>query len=332
MGSEVTSVSGGRATFLVTCYNYGRFVEQAVDSLLGQSYGDIEIIVIDDASRDGSGDLLRSRYSSEPKVVLVSHEVNKGHIYSYNEGLAMATGDYVGVLAADDYARSSDAVAAQIAVFQANPSVGFVYSAHELVNESGSRMSVSQPFEADYVSAPGDDFKTLVFSNYVPHSGTLVRRTCHAALGVYDERLPHSGDWDLWLRVAANYGVGYLSEPLYAYRIHSTNMSHSRVSPAQALDELLLTIDKNFALVQRDGNESLASLLPEARRGALFITFWNDLAHGRRKRSWQGLVSIVRRSPRAVMQRPFLAGCYRTGFLLLLGPRRFQGVFGGFND
>src|SRR3982751_4550304 len=99
-----------RVTFLVPCYNYGRYLAQALDSLLSQTLRDLELIAIDDGSQDDSMAVL-SRYRDEPRVRVLHHEKNKGHIYSYNEGLALARGNYIGILSADDYCQRSDAVA-----------------------------------------------------------------------------------------------------------------------------------------------------------------------------------------------------------------------------
>jgi glycosyltransferase involved in cell wall biosynthesis len=316
-------------TFIVTCYNYAAYVEQAVDSLLGQTYQDLEVIVINDASPDNSREVL-ARYEGNPRVQVITHETNKGHIYSYNEGIALARGEYIGVLAADDFALRPDAVAREVAIFESNPRVGFTYGAHELVDSSGKVFDVARPFETDYVIDGRKEFARLVWLNYVPHSGTLVRRVCHDELGVYDPRLPHSGDWDLWLRVATRYDVGYVADPLYAYRVHDSNMSHARVSPAQAIDELLLTLKKNFDLLQSPDEAPLRALERRALKRALFIPLWIDLAHGRTKRTWQGLIGALSRQPLLLGDRAFLAACLRTVALTTLGWPRYRKMYGGY--
>src|SRR3954470_12776257 len=95
----VTMTREPRASFVVPCYNYGRFLAQAVDSLLSQTLDAIEVIVVDDASTDNTGEILQ-RYAGEPRVRVICHLENKGHIYSYNEGLALARGEFVGLLSA----------------------------------------------------------------------------------------------------------------------------------------------------------------------------------------------------------------------------------------
>src|SRR5215217_711441 len=91
-----------RISFIITCYNYGHFIGQALDSLLNQTCTDLEIIAIDDASSDDSVAVL-ARYANDPRVRVIAHERNQGHICSYNEGLELARGRYVGILSADDF-------------------------------------------------------------------------------------------------------------------------------------------------------------------------------------------------------------------------------------
>src|SRR5258708_139018 len=112
-----------RVSFVIPCYNYGRFVNQAVDSLLNQTFAAIEVIVIDDASPDDTPEAVK-RYAADPRVRLVRHAQNCGHIATYNEGIAMSRGEFVGLMAADDYCVRPDAVARQVTMFDANADLG----------------------------------------------------------------------------------------------------------------------------------------------------------------------------------------------------------------
>jgi glycosyltransferase involved in cell wall biosynthesis len=318
-----------RVSFVVTCYNYGRYVEQAVDSLLKQTLTDLEVIVIDDCSQDNSAQVL-SRYACDPRVRVVQHETNRGHIRSYNEGLALARGEYIGVLGADDYALRDDAVARQVEVFERHPSVGFVFSAFEYVDPTGDVRERAGPATSDYVNGGLDEFKRLVWTNYVHHSGTLVRRSCHDELGWYDERLPHAGDWDLWLRVATRYDVGYVADELYAYRLHDANMSHAHISPPQQVDECLLALERNFARLPASSPRELLALRRPALRNALFFPVWVDLGNGRVRRSWQGLLGALKRSPGIIADRAFYGALYRVLLVSAIGGRRFRRIYGGF--
>lgn len=313
-----------RVSVVVTCYNYGRYVAEAVDSLLGQTFSELEAIVIDDASPDNSADVLRSRYSDNPRVRLVLHSANQGHIRSYNEGLSMARGEFMGVLAADDFALRPDAVARQVAVFDAHPRVGFVYSAYMMVDEHSTPFRSFEPWPADYVRDGFTEFRELLSKNYVPHSGTLVRRACHDRLGLYDVELPHAGDWDLWLRVASIADVGYVAEPLYAYRVHGSNMSIKKYSPAHENGEVLRTVEKAFASLPSDAPSDIRANRDRWLDEALMKTTWGDRSMGRPRRAWGGLVDAARRRPNLLGKPLFYSHALKLMLLTVLGHQRYE--------
>jgi len=312
-----------RVSFVIASYNYARYVGQTIQSLLDQTFSDLEVIVIDDCSPDNSREVLQ-RFANEPRVRLIFHETNRGNIRTYNEGLALAKGEFIGIVGSDDYALRPDAVARQVAVFDAHPDVGFVYSAHTYVDEHSRPFREFQPWADDYVRPGLVEFRDLAFRNYVPHTGTLVRRRCHDELGDYDLSLPHAGDWELWLRIATRYSVGYVAEPLYAYRIHGGNMSVARHSPAHANREIKAAIEHGFAALPADAPADLRALRPRAIQHVLMATTWGDRSLGRTRRAWQGLLDAARRAPSLLTTRMFYTAVARTALLSLLGHRRYQ--------
>jgi hypothetical protein len=284
-----------RVTFIVPCYNYGRYVVQAIDSLLGQTFEALEVIVINDASPDDTAPVL-ARYADNPRVRVVHHEQNQGHLRTYNEGIAMARGEFIGILSADDYCTSPDALRRQVAVFDANPVVGMVYTGHLLVEEGGATTRVL-PSPHDSVRVGLDEFRRLLWGNDVPHSGTLLRAAVQAELGPYDMRLPHTGDWDMWLRTAAKHDVGYIAEPLFAYRMHRKNMRHTAVRVQQAGDEGVLALERAFAALPESAPPDIWQMRDGAVSHALLQNVWFDLHMGWRWRAWQGIAYALRRRP-----------------------------------
>jgi glycosyltransferase involved in cell wall biosynthesis len=310
-----------RVSFVVPTYNYVRFVPHAVESLLAQSFRALEVIVIDDASTDGTDETLAA-FAGDPRVRLVRHAVNQGHIRTYNEGIGMARGDFVGLLSADDLCLDREAVARQVAVFDADPEVGLVYPAQAYVDDAGRLLGVAAPWDEDHVWDGLDEFGHLVFTNYVPASGPLVRRTCHDALGRYDERLPHAGDWDLWLRICSRYRVGYLAEPLYGYRMHGVNMHHHTVTPRQATGEHVLTVDRAFAAMPSGAPRAVRRLRrPALRQVALSVIDW-EKGHGRTGRAWRLALHGLRRSPDLLLARQFYAVLAKLALVTGLGRGR----------
>jgi glycosyltransferase involved in cell wall biosynthesis len=312
-----------RVSFVIANYNYGRYVAQAIDSLLAQTFTDLELIVIDDCSTDDSRDILQ-RYADEPRVRLLYHATNQRNIRSYNEGLALARGEFVGIVCADDFCLRPDAVERQVAIFDAHPNVGFVYSAQTYVDAQGVAFRLIQPWSADYVRDGLAEFSDLAFRNYVPNTGTLVRRIAHDQLGLYDPALPHAGDWDLWLRVATAYQVGYLAEPMYAYRMHGSNLSVAGHSPRQANREIALAVSKGFDALPANAPPALRALRRSAIQHVLLATCWGDRSLGRVRRAWIGLLDAAWRSPSLLGTRMFHAALGRTLLLTMLGYRRYQ--------
>jgi glycosyltransferase involved in cell wall biosynthesis len=314
-----------RVSFIVANYNYARYVGKAIDSLLSQTFRAIEVIVIDDCSTDDSRDVLKC-YEADPRVRVIYHEQNKRNIATYNEGLVLARAEYVGLMGADDFALRPDAVERQVSVFDAHPEVGYVYSSHTYVDEVAAPFRLFQPWAADYVRDGLTEFRELLTKNYIPHSGTLVRRTAHDALGLYDPSLPHAGDWEMWLRLATRYRVGYIADSLYAYRIHGANLSVAGHSPRYANRQILLTLEKAFAALPMDAPPMLRAMRPSAIHHALLATTWGDRSLGRVSRAWIGLVDAALRSPSLIMTRMFYGAVARTALLSLMGEQRYAGL------
>jgi len=287
-----------RVSFVVTCWNYGRFLGQALDSLLAQTLTDWEAIVIDDASTDETGDVL-ARYLDDPRIRAIAHAERIGNIASYNEGLDQARGELVGILSADDYLLRHDALERLAAVASARPDVGLVYSAHAIVQD-GSPLRSVVPWPEDGVRGGAEEFRKLMWGNYVLHSGALLRREVERDLGPYDPALTHTGDWDMWLRAAARHAVGYVAEPLYAYRIHGVNMFHRGLRPERQTDQVVRTVDRAFAALPPGAPPDLLAARRAVRSHAFLQTPWFDLHNGRRRRTWQGFLYALRRRPALV--------------------------------
>lgn len=292
-------MTGPSVSLVVTCYNYGPFLGQALDSVVAQTLTDWEAIVIDDASTDETGEVL-ARYAHVRGVRAVRHRERAGNIRSYNEGLDLATGKYVGILSADDYLLRRDALARQVAVFETEPEVGLVYSAHVIVKAGAPPRSVV-PWPQAGVRPGLVEFRKLMWGNYILHSGALLRREVERELGPYNAALTHTGDWDMWLRAAARHPIGYVSEPLYAYRIHGSNMFHRGLSPLRQTDQVVSTIDRAFAYLPADAPVDLLSARRAVRSHAFLQTPWWDLDHGRRGRTWGGFLYALRRRPGLVV-------------------------------
>jgi hypothetical protein len=213
---------------VIPCYNYGRYLEGCVRSVVAQSGVRVRILVIDDASTDDSADTARRLEAELEEVETWVHTTNKGHIATYNEGLLeWATGEFVTLLSADDE-LTEGSLARSVSIMQADPDVGMVYGGIEEFRASGTVSTTASrpraPLVYDGMQWLGRRCREAV--NTVPTPGTTLRTSVQRQVGGYDASLPHAADLHMWLRVAAVSDVGYVrGTPQGRYRLHETSMS-----------------------------------------------------------------------------------------------------------
>ncbi|MGJ0391060.1 glycosyltransferase [Microbacterium sp. CGR1] len=217
------------ATVVIPCYNYGHFLPASVASALDQEGVDVDVVIVDDASPDGSVEVARALAAADPRISLIAHETNKGHILTYNDGLATATGDYVVLLSADDL-LTKDALSRALALMERHPEVGLVYGPVVIFDEVPPAEK-SAPSE-EWVVWGGREWADRLFRygvNVIKSPEAVVRTSVLRQVGLYDPEHPHAGDLQMWLRIAAVSDVGYLPGVVQAcYRQHTQNM-HSAV-------------------------------------------------------------------------------------------------------
>jgi glycosyltransferase involved in cell wall biosynthesis len=216
---------------VVPCYNYGHYLPSCVESVLSQEGVDVRVLIIDDASPDGSGEVALRLAAEDPRVETRIHEHNKGHIATYNEGLLeWADGDYCVLLSADDE-LTPGSLARSVKVLEEHPEVGFVYSHSPEWVEGTPRPAVRTRSAGVAIWKGLDWFRIVSKLGYcVTSPPTVVVRTkVHQQVGGYFPELPHTGDFELWLRLAAVADVAYLKGVDQAlYRVHSTQMTTTR--------------------------------------------------------------------------------------------------------
>jgi glycosyltransferase involved in cell wall biosynthesis len=218
-------------TVVIPHFNYGQYLPVAVATVLGQPGVDVDVIIVDDASTDGSAAVARELAAGDPRVSLIEHPVNKRHIATYNDGLAAATGDYVVLLSADD-ALSPGSLARSTALMEVNPGVGLVYGNVRTFSDSpptGPTAPASwNGAHESWTVWRGEEWLGLTSRrgrNVIMNPEVVMRRGLLADIGGYDARFPHSADLFLWLRAAARGDVGRVNGTVQAfYRVHNTNM------------------------------------------------------------------------------------------------------------
>jgi Glycosyl transferase family 2 len=211
---------------IVPCYNYGHFLRECVGSVLAQSVARIRVLIIDDASPDNTSEVAAELTREDPRVTFLKHESNKGHIATYNEGIEWASADYMLILSADDYLLPG-ALQRAARLMDQYPAVGFTFGNAIRLDESGvTRPIDSVTGKADWRIVDGLQFIELNgASNIVPTPTAVIRTQLQRRVGGYRAELPHAGDMEMWLRLAAHGSVGMLKPYQAVYRRHAGNMS-----------------------------------------------------------------------------------------------------------
>ena len=213
-----------KVSVVIPSYNHARFLPQALDSALSQTYRDFEILIADDGSSDDSLTIARDYAARYPSFVRVFTHADNGHrgiSATCNLCLGNMRGRYWAGLASDDV-WYPDKLERQVAFLDDNPAVGFVYGYAHIIDEAGELLPGVR--DEEDISLQPDPLVRLIWGNVISGGTCLIRRECWEQLGVYDETLVY-GDWELWIRFLSHWQVGYLAEPLAKYRHHSYNTS-----------------------------------------------------------------------------------------------------------
>lgn len=206
---------------IIPCYNSKRFVAETVESVLNQTWPNIELMVIDDGCTDGSRGILES-YGHRLILLEYPGRVNKGQSAAINLGLRHCRGEYIAILDSDDI-FAPEKIEKQISYLLDNPEIGLVYSNGYAINENGN---ILYEFYGNDHEEFSDANRVLKDCYFLLPNNSLVRRKPIELAGYFDENLRAAQDHDMAIRIAEITKLGYLSEHLFYYRRHKDSISH----------------------------------------------------------------------------------------------------------
>ncbi len=210
---------GSFVSVIIPTYGSAKYVCQAVDSALGQTHADLEVIVVDDGSTDDTRDRLE-RYGRRIRYIYQEHQ---GCSTARNEGIRSARGEYLVFLDADDIWLPQK-LERQVAVLDQTPEVGLIYCWAYFINSGGQRIAYNGREVLGNFETGSRVFEQLLFRNVIgPTSGVTIRKDCVAKVGIFDQSLPYAEDRDLWMRISLRYQVAVVPEPLVCYRPYDVN-------------------------------------------------------------------------------------------------------------
>jgi glycosyltransferase involved in cell wall biosynthesis len=290
------SIEAALVSVVITCYNQARFLGDAIDSVLRQSYTHFEIIIVDDGSQDDP-----ARIASVYENLCFIRQHNQGVSAARNAGLIQCRGKYVVFLDADDRLLPK-ALETGVLAHESHPSAGFVYGQYRSIDFDGAPSRTPE-------QVPVNDrhYAELLCRNYIGLPGMVMhRRDVLESLGGWDRTADHAGDWELYLRVTKKYPIFCHHHPVVEYRQHGANTSQNH---ALMLTNVLSVLRSQRPYVK--GNKELQAAYRKGVKAiqgaygeAVFEQMRSQMRAGRGqwRGAWRNMIIVLRLYPQGLVR------------------------------
>ena len=312
----MTSISP-KVSVVVPNYNHARFLQRRIDSILGQTFQDFELILLDDCSTDDSQSIL-SKYADDPRVRVEFNAANSGSTFKqWNKGVRLARGEYIWLAESDDYADER-LLARLVNLLEAEPEVTFAYCRSWRISEDDQQHGFADSYldyldshrwSADFCADGREECRNyFIILNPIPNASAVVfRKVIYESVGGADESLRQCGDWKLWAAMALAGKIAYKGEALNYYRSHDGSVRsknrQTALDVAEALQVIRWILDRvtptNKALQESWATTSAywvpALISLHVRLGVKWAILRNAMAidpHAIRRVPWPALVAV----------------------------------------
>ncbi|MDH1256819.1 glycosyltransferase family 2 protein [Pseudomonas atacamensis] len=217
-----------KVSVVLTSYNHEKFIGQAIESVINQTFTDWELIIVDDVSPDGSWAVIETY--KDPRILRIQNDRTRRYIYNINRAIeSQSTGEYIAIHHSDD-AWELDKLEKQVAVLEENPSIGAVFSHVQCIDES------NQPLVVEWFNQPNKPrtawLRSLFFNeNQLCHPSALVRRSVYEQAGLYRSAHAQTDDAEMWTRLLKITDIHVVQERLTLHRIFSDQSNESGERP-----------------------------------------------------------------------------------------------------
>ncbi|MBQ9233731.1 MAG: glycosyltransferase [Lachnospiraceae bacterium] len=233
-------------------YNGERYLREALESIMNQTFINFELIIVDDASTDKTGKIIQEYLKKDERIKIIINKENQGLPGSLNIGFEKACGKYF-TWTSDDNLYHNDALEKMYYCIKNNHHLGMVYAGMNLINEAGEKTGEKNKAGNCFVyNCIGACF--------------LYKRECKELIGEYDTDRILVEDYDYWLRISSKFEIGYLNEILYDYRYHDKSLTFSKMKEA-GYQLAKLKIDYIDDIIEHTKKEDLSAILFEIAVG-----------------------------------------------------------------
>jgi hypothetical protein len=217
-----------KVSIVLTSYNHAKFIKQAIDTVVNQSFSDWELIIMDDVSTDDSWKVIESY--SDPRIIKIRNDQTRRYIYNINKAIELhSSGDYIAIHHSDD-AWELDKLEKQVAILDAHPRFGAVFSHVQCIDENNKSLSI------DWFNQPNKPrtawLRAMFYNeNRLCHPSALVRRSAYAQADLYKCAHAQIDDAELWTRILKVNDIHVIQEKLTLHRIFSDQSNASGDRP-----------------------------------------------------------------------------------------------------
>jgi len=247
-----------KISVVMSAYNSEDYVGEAIDSILNQSFGDFEFVIINDGSTDRTPDILSEYQKTDHRIKVVNQE-NLGLTRSLNRGVKLAAGEYIARQDADDISEPNR-LQKQLSFMEAHLNVAVVGCLSYVFNDDG----IVRAGEAPKFRLSNAGIKRyLAKKNLFTHGSAMIRKSALAQTGLYREFFRHAQDYDLWLRLSEHSDLAILPEHLYRYRVTPEAASVARCRTQQCYAGVARKLHAERLATGRDSYDKLSSSHPD---------------------------------------------------------------------
>lgn len=225
-----------RISVVMSVYNGEKYLEEAIQSILRQTYQDFEFIIVNDCSTDKTSEILKSFKDSRIKVI--NNPENMGLTKSLNKGVKNAKGKYIARMDADDISLPHR-FETQIKFLEENPEYALVGSSFYQIDDTGKTV-----FWTKVLIRDAEIRRDLKRQNWFGHGSVLIRKSAFIECNGYDEDFKYAQDYDLWLRISERFKIANIEEPLYCWRLSTDGITITKKKEQQYCADLAVSTAK----------------------------------------------------------------------------------------
>lgn len=219
-----------RVSVVIPAYNHEKYVAQAIQSVLDQTFQDFEIVMTDDGSSDRTVDVIKS--FNDPRIRLFCHLKNRGASIAANHSVQQAEGEFIAMLSSDD-AFVAEKLEKQVDFLDQNPEIGAVFSHVQPIDQDGNDFADEHFYTKIFLQSNHSRSEWLnrffYEGNCLCHPSALIRRQCYQEVGYYDSRFAQLPDFDFWVRLCSHYEIYILPAKLLKFRVHHDESNASGI-------------------------------------------------------------------------------------------------------